>query len=182
MATPRDGGLPSVEDPRAFAALVREHEGWLRGVVYAVTGRLEMIDDILQQVWVRACQQARTLRDASRLRSWLFRIARNAAIDALRSARRRRYVPIEEVRGSLARSEAESPQGRLLRDELHAQLLRAVESLPARYREPFVLRHLQDLSYAEIGELLGLPRETVETRLVRARRLLREMLDGSVEP
>jgi RNA polymerase sigma-70 factor (ECF subfamily) len=57
-----------------------------------------------------------------------------------------------------------------------------VQSLPALYREPFVLRHLQDWSYAEIGEVLGLTTETVETRLVRARRMLREMLQGKVEP
>ena len=64
--------------------------------------------------------------------------------------------------------------------ETRETLLRAVQSLPALYREPFVLRHLENWSYAEIGELLGLPDETVETRLTRARRLLREMLHGKV--
>ena len=58
---------------------------------------------------------------------------------------------------------------------------RLYELLPAIYREPFVLRHLEDWSYAEIGEVLGLSVDTVETRLVRARRLLREMLQGKVE-
>ena len=65
--------------------------------------------------------------------------------------------------------------------ELRAELLQAIEALPALYREPFVLRHLEDWSYAQIGELLGLPTETVETRLVRARRLLREALRGTVD-
>jgi RNA polymerase sigma-70 factor (ECF subfamily) len=53
--------------------------------------------------------------------------------------------------------------------------------LPAIYREPFALRHLEGWTYAEIGTVLDLPLETVETRLVRARRLLREMLSGKVD-
>lgn len=67
-------------------------------------------------------------------------------------------------------------------NETHRTLLGAIEALPAIYREPFALRHLEDWSYARIGEALGLPVETVETRLVRARRLLRESLKGKIEP
>ena len=66
-------------------------------------------------------------------------------------------------------------------NELEATLLQAVQALPVIYREPFVLRHLEDWSYAEIGEVLGLSVDTVETRLVRARRLLRESLQGKIE-
>jgi len=59
-------------------------------------------------------------------------------------------------------------------------MLDAISQLPPLYREPFVLKHLQDWSYAQIGDALGLPIDTVETRLVRARRLLREQLAGKV--
>ena len=59
-------------------------------------------------------------------------------------------------------------------------MLESIAALPEIYREPFVLKHMEDLSYKEIGELLGLPSDTVETRLVRARRLLREQLAGKV--
>ena len=68
----------------------------------------------------------------------------------------------------------------LARDEQHRQLLDVIAGLPAMYREPFTLRHLEDWSYAEIGALLNLPVDTVETRLVRARRMLREKLDGKL--
>jgi RNA polymerase sigma-70 factor (ECF subfamily) len=63
------------------------------------------------------------------------------------------------------------------REEYEA-MLAAIEALPPLYREPFVLKHVEGWSYAQIGEALGLPNDTVETRLVRARRLLRERLNG----
>ena len=55
-------------------------------------------------------------------------------------------------------------------------VLEAIRALPALYREPFVLRHLNDWSYQEIGDVMGMPVDSVETRLVRARRFLREAL------
>jgi RNA polymerase sigma-70 factor (ECF subfamily) len=67
-------------------------------------------------------------------------------------------------------------------NERHEAVLDAVASLPALYREPFVLKHLEGWSYRQIGEALGLPTDTVETRLVRARRRLRQKLAGEVEP
>jgi RNA polymerase sigma-70 factor (ECF subfamily) len=60
--------------------------------------------------------------------------------------------------------------------ERQDRVLSAIQGLPAIYREPFVLRHLNDWSYQQIADLMGLPVDSVETRLVRARRLLREAL------
>ncbi len=68
-----------------------------------------------------------------------------------------------------------------IQSEVLKEVLDAIAGLPLIYREPFVLRHLEEWSYAEIGDVLNLSVETVETRLVRARRLLREMLQGKVE-
>ena len=59
-------------------------------------------------------------------------------------------------------------------------MLKAIGKLPEIYREPFVLKHLDGWSYAQIAEAMGLPVDTVETRLVRARRLLRQELAGKV--
>ena len=172
---------PADSPPAQGEALVRQHERWLRGVIYAVLGRLDLVDDVMQDVWIRACQQADRIRDPQRVRSWLYRVARNAAIDARRRLRRRDALPLERVKPPATPVQT-TPAEHAMRTELHHRLLRAVEALPAHYREPFVLRHLEGWSYAQIGELLGLGPETVETRLVRARRLLREMLDEQVRP
>lgn len=158
--------------------LVREHDGWVRGVIYSVTGRVELVEDIAQQVWTQVWERLASLQDPARLRSWLYSVARNAAIDVSQSARRRAAVDLEKVADGMRDESQVGPAKAAAGNELHSTLLRAVEALPALYREPFVLRHLEDWSYAEIGDLLGLPVETVETRLVRARRLLREMIAG----
>jgi RNA polymerase sigma factor (sigma-70 family) len=169
------GSRPAVDQ------LIREHQGWVRGVIYGTTGRRDLVDDVAQQVWTQAWQRLGSLNDPRRLRAWLYAIARNAAIDAAQDRQRRAALRLDHVAEGLGHTSSAGPVRLVAGSELRETLLRAVEALPALYREPFVLRHLEDWSYAKIGELLGLSVETVETRLVRARRLLREMLAGKVE-
>lgn len=163
-------------DRRAADRLVRQHDGWLRSVIYGVLGRPDLVDDVAQQVWSQVWERLHSLKEPDRLRSWLYSVARNAAIDAGQARKRKAAVGLEQIgdvdRDSRTYRAHSSPAS----DESHALLMRCVEALPAIYREPFVLRHLEDWSYAEIGALLDMPVETVETRLVRARRLLKEML------
>lgn len=161
--------------------LVREHDGWVRSVIYGVVGRPDLVDDIAQQVWVQVWERLGSLQDPDRLRSWLYSVARNAAIDAGQAHKRRRGAALDAVADGLNDWRVATPARSAAGDETHELLLRAVQALPVIYREPFVLRHLEDWTYSEIGALLGLPIETVETRLVRARRLLREMLKDKVE-
>jgi RNA polymerase sigma-70 factor (ECF subfamily) len=73
---------------------------------------------------------------------------------------------------------SDRPDRGLIASEQHRQVMQAIRSLPPIYREPFVLKHLEGWSYAEIGRVLNLPVDTVETRLIRARRMLRESLQG----
>ncbi len=161
--------------------LVRQHEGWVRSAIYGVTGRADVVEDVAQQVWARAWQKLRTLDNPRRLRPWLYSIARNAAIDASMARRRDAEAALSlDGRRALPDARQPSPFGAAAGNELHETLLRAVQALPGHYREPFVLRHLEDWSYAEIGEALELPVETVETRLTRARRMLRELLQDKV--
>jgi len=165
---------------RAADELIREHEGWVRSVIYGVTGRRDLVDDIAQQVWTRVWQRIGSLEDPRRLKAWLYTVARRVALDAVQQAAHAATVSLEAVACDLNDARYRTPPRAAIGQELHETLLRAVEALPALYREPFVLRHLQDWSYAEIGELLGLSTDTVETRLVRARRMLREMLETRV--
>ncbi len=166
----------------AVERLIREHEPWVRSAIYAVTGRADLVDDIAQQVWVRVWQRLGTLANPVQLRAWLYAVARNTAIDAGLAEQRQRSV-VERLEGGFPRAQrdGEGPFAAAAGNELEETLLRAVQALPVIYREPFVLRHLEDWSYAEIGEVLGLSADTVETRLVRARRLLRESLQGKIE-
>jgi RNA polymerase sigma-70 factor (ECF subfamily) len=168
-------------DRYAFGEFVRRHEAWVRSVIYSVLGRTDGIDDAAQIVWTSVWQRIGELRDPQSWRAWLYRLARNAAVDAGREQTRRRN------RGWTAALDAVEPAtyGGVDRatgkeDEEHREVLSAIMALPAIYREPFVLRHMNDWSYRQISDVMGLPVDTVETRLVRARRLLREVLVGRI--
>lgn len=179
-----DNEVPVIEaircgDRFAFAELVRRQKGFVRAAVIGVLGADDRVDDVEQQVWTTFWQRIGKLRDASRWKPWLYRLARNAAIDAGRDTTRRRRrqesAPIDNQPAPQA-----EPTRVVEQSEKHRTIINAISGLPQIYREPFVLRHVNGWSYAEISEAMQLPIDTVETRLVRARRLLRDALKGKV--
>ena len=168
-------------DGQAMAELIRRQGRWVRGVLFGVMGRGEEVDDVAQRVWLQVWREASRLEDPARWRTWLYRVARNAATDAGRARQRRRRLLEELFKRQGSRQPRPSPPEReLVAREEHRVMLEAIAALPARYREPFVLKHLEQWSYQRIGEALGLPTDTVEIRLVRARRLLRQRLAGRI--
>ena len=186
-----DADLPVVEalqqgDPYALDELMRRHGAWVRCVVYAVLGDSERVEDACQQTWAGVWEQIGRLRDPARWKAWVYRLARNAAIDVGREQTRARKTVQELAEAALGGRASGGaagpvPPDQVLSDKERKQALRrAIRSLPAIYREPFVLRHVEGWSYRQIAEAMEMPIDTVETRLVRARRLLREALRGRV--
>jgi RNA polymerase sigma-70 factor, ECF subfamily len=157
---------------------VRRNERWVRGVIFGVLGRNNDLDDVAQRVWMQVWREAPRLEEPAKWRPWLYRIARNAATDAGRRRSRERNG-IERIAAQAHTPEAGVDVQAVVREQ-HQAVLEAIAALPEIYREPFVLKHIESLSYKQIGELLDLPPDTVETRLVRARRLLRDRLAGKV--
>lgn len=177
-----DSVVPVVEaaqqgDEFAFGELLRRQDRWVRGVVMGVLGDRDRLDDVAQQVWTTVWQKIGSLKDTARWRPWLYRIARNAAVDACRASSSRRELPVGEFGDSGTDA---TPVTHLVTGEKDAAVRSAIESLPPLYREPFVLKHIDGWSYREIAKLMDIPVDTVETRLVRARRLLRSALKGKI--
>jgi RNA polymerase sigma-70 factor, ECF subfamily len=166
-------------DGEALAEFVGRNERWVRGVVYATLGDVNILDDVMQKVWLTVWQRAKQMEDVRCWRHWLYRMARNAAIDAGRRKQRRRKllqgVGLQLLGGGWRRRER-TPAAELALRETHRRVLEAIGQMPEIYREPFVLRHLEGWSYQQIAETLGMPIDTVGTRLVRARRRLQEAL------
>jgi len=165
----------------ALDAFVRRHDRWVRGIVYANGGAGSGLEDIVQHVWATVWTQLGTLVDLDRWRGWLYRMAKNAAIDAGQKASRQKRRFSLLAGDEPVRAREATPDAVLSASEEHRKVLSAIAGLPVIYREPFVLRHMEDWSYGQIAEALGLPEDTVETRLVRARRLLRSALQGNAE-
>ena len=171
-------------DRFAFAEFVRRQNRFVRATVIGVLGMGDRVDDVCQNVWTAVWQRIGKLKDAARWRPWLYRLAHNAAIDAGRDITRRK-ARLEVLQSASAGGAAEqraTPDGSLLADERHAAVRDAIQGLPALYREPFVFRHINHWSYRQIAELMQIPIDSIETRLVRARRMLRETLKDRIKP
>jgi RNA polymerase sigma-70 factor (ECF subfamily) len=169
-------------DRAAFAGFVRRNGRWVRGVIFGVLGDppgADRVDDLAQHVWQKVWSRIGELRDITQWRPWVYRLARNTALDAGRRRSRQKCVA-QDAAGVPEPATHATPDGQLMSRETRDAVLQAVRALPAKYREPFVLRHVEDWSYRQIAETMNLAPATVETRLVRARRLLREALGGQL--
>lgn len=168
-------------DRHAMDVLMSRNSRWVRGLVYAQLGDVTATEDVLQRVWLRVWEHAASVRDVRTWRGWLYRLARNLACDEARAWRHEREAIDRTAARTLAASpEPARPDGELGDEERRRLVLGAIRGVPPIYRETLVLRYLEDWSYRRIAEVLELSVDTVETRLVRARRLLREALDGKV--
>ncbi len=171
-------GLVQNGDTRAFTELVRRHQDAVYAMALRFTGDSKDAEDVGQDVFLKAFRSLPGFKGEARFTTWLYRIAYNLCIDWLRKTRRSRgrNVPIEDA-GDVADGGA-GPESGLLSTEDKAGVKRAVGELEERYRSVVILHYYQKLSYDEISGALGIPVKTVETRLYRARRMLREKLEG----
>ncbi|MEM7199053.1 MAG: RNA polymerase sigma factor [Planctomycetota bacterium] len=164
-------------DAAALTALWEAHREWTAAILMAhLPGRVEL-DDALQEVAVTLVRELPGLRDPQAFRPWLRAIAVNAARSHGRRERRERPDAL-----AAEPCDPASAVGRAsLADEVDA-VLAMVATLPVDLREPLLLRAVDGLSQREIAVALGLPETTVETRLARARRALRQRMAQQTAP
>lgn len=159
----------------AFSILVDRYRNAIYSFAYRMTGDAEEANDIAQETFVRAYRALPRFRDGSPFLPWLFTIAANLCRSWLRAWRRRPML-IAEVMDRPEEGDGNRSAQALAEDERRREVREAVRSLPTKYRIVLILRHLRDMSYEEIGAILGLPISTVEHRLRTARELLRQRL------
>lgn len=162
----------------AFADLVVDHQQLVFGVAARVVGDFAA-EDVAQEVFVRAYRALKRypgerVREM-RLRPWLARMALNAARNSIRG--RRKLVDLDEVAESKQSSD-EGPVQLAQRSEDQRMWARLLAGLPARYRLVVALRHVDDLSYAEIAETLNKPLGSVKSDVHRGIALLRAAYDA----
>lgn len=161
----------------AFEAIVAAHQRRIVRLVHRLLGGLDGVDDVTQEVFLAVLENLGRFRGKCTLSTWLTTIAVNKCRSRLRRHRLRlRLLPW------LAKPDAAQPDaGRHVEAaESHQRVREAVEQLPAKYREPVVLRYYEQMSARRIGEVLGISTGAVEVRLSRARRRLRETLSVSL--
>lgn len=160
-------------DRNAFSELVRLHAQGVLNVIYRMCGDAQLAEDAAQEAFIRAWQNLSAYRPQASLRSWLYRIAVNAATDMLRKERRILPGDMEQMNLTDGRPELESLVSQHERTRLVQE---AIVSLPEASRAVLILREYEGLSYHEISSTLDIPIGTVMSRLNYARNLLKTML------
>lgn len=160
-------------DQEAFGTLVERYETKLTRYGKKFLSRHEDIQDIVQDVFLSAYQNLQSFDATKRFSPWIYRIAHNAFVNALR---RQSYRPVilpdfdillsYHVTEDLGHSERE-------RQEMQQMIEKSLEGLAPKYREVLVLYYIEDLSYKEIAEVLRIPHGTVGVRIKRAREALK---------
>ena len=175
-------GLLARDLDGAFERLVREHQHRVYTIALRITGNSSDAEEIAQDVFLRAYralagytrERARQLR----LRPWLATIAVNLARNRLR----RHRPPATDIdslsQAEVPRANGGTPQVELARRETAAHWQRLLADLPDRYRVPLVLRYVDELTYPEMTEVLGMPSGTLKAQVHRGLHLLRAAHDA----
>ena len=169
----------------AFEELVENYQHRLIGVLHHLVGNLSEAEELAQEAFLRVYRARTKYRARSKFSTWLFTIANNLALNALRSRQRKPAVSLNlrdsgplgpRPAESLARDRANQPVQNIQQRELAAIIQQAVEGLSERQRMAVVLNKFEDMNYAEIAEVMKLSTKAVKSLLNRARTNLRSAL------
>jgi RNA polymerase sigma-70 factor (ECF subfamily) len=175
--------------PGAFDQFVELYRSKLFHYSFMMCGHREDAEEVAQETLMNVFEHLDQLREPERVRSWVFRIAKNAC---LMKRRKSVFAPTEELSldelmpvsgmdGGQVKIQIADwsalPDAEVLRSELRRQLDQAIAELPEIYRAVMLLRDVEELSTQESAEILGISEDTVKTRLHRARLAVRQKLD-----
>ena len=167
-----------------YGEIIARYERPLINFIYRMIGDYEHSLDLAQEVFFKAYRSLRRFDPTYRFSTWIYRIASNRSIDHLRKRSPLLLSlddPGEPGRGTggpiQLKSPSRGPEDLLASRELGNRIGEAIDSLPARYRELVLLRHLQGMAYEDIARIKRLPLGTVKNRLFRAREILRARLE-----
>jgi RNA polymerase sigma-70 factor (ECF subfamily) len=175
---------PVGEGVPSFDELYREYAQRTLNLLFRFTQREQVARDLLQDVFIKVYENMDSFEKRSQIYTWIYRIAVNHAINFIRRERRTLWFDmLDETVGELLRREkvevsglgggdSPTPDEVLQHSETDRVVQQAIDSLPDKYRVPFILFKDENLSYAKIAEVMELSVSAVETRIHRARKML----------
>lgn len=168
-------------DAEAFAALVRLHERSVYGLAFATVRDRAAADDITQDAFVVAWTQLKKLQNSGAFSMWLRKIARNLALNWIRSARYREALANRHREQSPERAHAADPTLEIMSEERRAALLKALGALSAPVREAILVFYLEGQSVGEAARQLGISENALKLRLHNGRKRLREHIETQLD-
>jgi RNA polymerase sigma-70 factor, ECF subfamily len=168
----------------AFDWLVTYYHAGVYNLVYSILSDAADAADVTQEVFLRAFRGIRSFRRGSSLKTWLYRISVRQALNhrrwCWRHHRQQISIDIDDGRSGCTldlRDAEATPFERFASQEMQAKVRQALAEVPTVFRSAVVLRDLEGLSYEEVGEVLDVSVGTVKSRILRGRRLLKQILD-----
>lgn len=178
-------------DSEAFAQLVEQTQNQVYSLALRMVKNPDDAADLAQEAFLSAWKGLPRFQGEAAFSTWIYRLTSNACIDFLRREKRRKsagtvlYLDGDEEAGTLDLPDFEADPSRLLeQQEVREGIAAGMEALSPEHRTVLALREISGLSYAEIGDLLGLEEGTVKSRISRARLALRKNLleSGNFSP
>src|SRR6266568_7513813 len=161
-------------DTDAYATLVERYGGRVFNIALRITADADAAKDCAQEAFIRAYKALHQYDPSLPFGPWIFRIATNASLNHVQRWHAHQTV-VDELPESTEPEES-GPEASALRREAVSEVIAAMSELPPAYRAALTLRHMQQLSYQEVADALGLPLGTVKTHLHRARAALKVRL------
>lgn len=166
------------QDHDAFGLLIDRHSAAIVNLSYRMVGNRAEAEDLAQETFLAAFKALRTFRADSKFSTWLYRIAANKCKDWLRVKRPGQGLNDVDIDETLDVHVAEdrNPEYLFSQQQVAQELEQAIQRLPPLYREAFVLKHVEGLSYEEMQEILGVNGDTLKMRVYKGRvQLSREL-------
>lgn len=171
-------------DEAAFAEIVNRYRNPLTNYLFRMLNDYEEAVDLAQETFVRVYFAIERYHTDYAFSTYIYRIATNLAISEIRKKRRRKLLSLtsffQNEEGDAQEfhlpDEKSLPDEDLIENERNRTIEKAIATLPDKYRAPIILREIQELSYEEIAQILGLGLGTTKSRISRARGLLRDKL------
>ncbi|MBH0178227.1 MAG: sigma-70 family RNA polymerase sigma factor [Nitrospira sp.] len=166
------------QDHDAFGQLIDRHAAVIVNLAYRMVGNRAEAEDLAQETFLAAYKALSTFRADSKFSTWLYRIASNKCKDWLRMKRpgQGQYDLDADESLDLYVTEDRTPELLLSQQQVAQELEEAIQRLPPLYREAFVLKHIEGLSYEEMEEILGVRSDTLKMRVYKGRvQLSREL-------
>ncbi len=164
----------------AFEALMAKYANLVGSIAYNIIGDVHVAGDITQDTFLKVYRNLANLEDPRRFKGWLCSIVRTTCVDWLRKERLK-PASLEKIAEDGLEPEGEFigsvfKQTSTELEELREKILHIVNGLPKIYQQIILLRHLRKMTYREMSDFLGLPIATIESRLYRARLMLKDKL------
>jgi RNA polymerase sigma-70 factor (ECF subfamily) len=169
-------------DQSAYDALLKRYQNGIYNMIYQMIKNREETEDLVQETFIKAFNSLESYNDQYAFSTWLYKIAFNNCIDAIRKKKLRTLPldkPIKLKEGEVQqeiRDDSRSPEHDYLYSEKKNLIQKTIDALPERYRIVLILRHQEDRSYEEISTILKIPLGTVKARIFRAREMLKKKL------